>query len=131
MFVELSPELAAEKGIEHGGWLTVCSPRGAIEARALVTQRLRPLRVEGRLIHQIGIPFHWGFAGESVGAVANDLTSLVADPNVSMHEGKVFACRVEAGRRDGAAPRPTEPPAPWPSRKPIPATPPAAQPEGH
>jgi formate dehydrogenase major subunit len=120
MVVELSPELAAEKGIEHGGWLTVYSPRGAIEARALVTRRLRPLLVGGHWVHQIGIPFHWGFAGENVGAVANDLTSLVADPNVSMHEGKVFVCRVEAGRCDGAPPRPTERLAPWPSRDAVP-----------
>ncbi len=102
MFVELSPELAAERGIEHGGWLVVRSPRGAIEARAMVTRRLRPLRVRGKTVHQIGMPFHWGYAGETVGSVANDLTSLVADPNVSMHEGKVFVCQVGAGRLDGA-----------------------------
>ena len=47
MFVELSPELAAERGIEHGGWLMVRSPRGDIEARAMVTRRLKPLRVAG------------------------------------------------------------------------------------
>ena len=74
MFVELSPELAAERGIDHGGWLTVRSARGAIEARAMVTRRLRPLLVEGRIVHQIGMPFHWGFAGETVGGNANDLT---------------------------------------------------------
>ena len=64
MFVELSHELAAERGIVHGGWLTVQSARGRIEARAMVTRRLRPLVVEGRVVHQIGIPFHWAFAGE-------------------------------------------------------------------
>ncbi len=47
------------------------------------------------------MPFHWGFAGETVGGIANDLTSLVADPNVSMHEGKVFVCQVTAGRLPG------------------------------
>ncbi len=108
MFVELSPELAAERGIVHGGWLTVQSARGRIEARAMVTRRLRPLLVEGRVIHQIGLPFHWAFAGEVVGGNANDLTSLVADPNVSMHECKAFACQVHAGRLDGRAPRPDE-----------------------
>ncbi len=65
MFVELSPELAAERGIVHGGWLTVKTARGRIEARAMVTRRMRPLVVDGRVIHQIGIPFHWGFAGQS------------------------------------------------------------------
>lgn len=130
MFVELSPELAAERGIVHGGWLTVTSARGRIEARAMVTRRLRPLRVQGRVVHQIGLPFHWAFAGEVVGGNANDLTSLVADPNVSMHESKAFACEVSAGRLTGGAPRPTKPPAHWPSRDPVPDTPPAAQPEG-
>ncbi len=131
MFVELSPELAAERGIENGGWLTVRSPRGAIEARALVTRRLQPLVVEGRTVHQIGVPFHWGFAGETVGSIANDLTSLVADPNVSMHEGKVFACQVHAGRLANQPRQPTVPVAPWPTRAPVPDTPRSAQPEGH
>ena len=108
MFVELSPELAAERGIVHGGWLTVQSARGRIEARAMVTRRLRPLLVEGRVIHQVGLPFHWAFAGETVGGNANDLTSLVADPNVSMHESKAFACQVHAGRLAGRAPEPDE-----------------------
>jgi len=131
MFVELSPELAKEKGIEHGGWLTVTNPRGQIEARAMVTRRLRPMVIEGRTIHQIGLPFHWGFAGESVGAIANDLTSLVADPNVSMHEGKVFACNVRAGRSSGVSHAPTKPEAPWANREDVPDTPKSAQPEGH
>ena len=81
-------------------------------------------------MHQIGLPFHWAFAGEVVGANANDLTSLVADPNVSMHEVKAFACQVYPGRRDGAEPKPTVPPAPWPTRERTPDTPDAAQPEG-
>jgi formate dehydrogenase major subunit len=131
MFVELSPELAAERGIENGEWLTVQSRRSAIEARALVTGRLKPLLIKGQIIHQIGIPFHWGFAGETVGSIANDLTSLVADPNVSMHEGKVFTCQVTAGRLRDTDLRPTVPPAPWPTRDAIPDTPRAAQPEGH
>lgn len=130
MFVELGPELAAECGIEHGGWLTVVSPRGEIEARAMVTRRIKPLLIAGRTVHQIGLPFHWGFAGETTGAIANDLTSLVAEPNVSMHEGKAFACRVRAGR-SGTAPQPTVEAAPWPSRETIRDTPPSAQPEGH
>jgi formate dehydrogenase major subunit len=130
MFVELSPELAAERGIVHGGWLTVTSPRGRIEARAMVTRRIRPLVVDGRLIHQIGIPFHWGFAGQSVGGNANDLTSLVAEPNTSMHEAKAFGCQVAPGRKSGSTPRPTVPLMTWPTRTPVPDTPAAAQPEG-
>jgi formate dehydrogenase major subunit len=130
MFVELSPELAAERDIVPGGWVTVRTPRGAIEARALVTRRLQPLLIGGRAVHQVGMPIHWGFAGESVGAAANDVTSLVGEPNVSMHEGKAFACQVHAGRLGGPAPSPTVVPAPWPTREPIPDTPAAAQPEG-
>jgi len=130
MFVELSPELAAERGIVHGDWLTVQTPRARIEARAMVTRRLRPLPVDGRVIHQVGIPFHWAFAGEVVGGNANDLTSLLADPNVSMHECKAFACQVHAGRLGEHAPHPTKSPALWPTREPIPDTPAAAQPEG-
>jgi formate dehydrogenase major subunit len=130
MFVELSPELAAERGIEHGGWLTVQSARSRIEARAMVTPRLRPLLIDGRVVHQIGLPFHWAFAGEVVGGNANDLTSIVADPNVSMHECKAFACQVHAGRLSNGTPRPTKAPAPWPTHEPIPDTPIAAQPEG-
>ena len=49
MFVELGPELAAERGIEHGGWMTVRTPRGAISARAMVTRRLQPLVIDGRV----------------------------------------------------------------------------------
>jgi formate dehydrogenase major subunit len=130
MFVELSPELAAERRIIHGDWVIVQSARARIEARAMVTRRLRPLLIGGRVIHQIGIPFHWAFAGEVVGGNANDLTSLVADPNVSMHECKAFACQVYAGRLDDGAPRPTKNPALWPTHDAIPDTPAAAQPEG-
>ena len=130
MFAELSYELAAERGIVHGGWMTVQTARGRIEARAMVTRRLRPFAVEGRVVHQIGLPFHWAFAGEIVGSNANDLTALLADPNVSMHESKAFACQVQAGRLEGQAPQPTVPTAPWPTLDPVPDTPASAQPEG-
>jgi formate dehydrogenase major subunit len=130
MFVELSPELAAEKGIEHAGWVTIRSPRGTIQARAMVTRRMKPLLVNGRVVHQVGLPFHWSFAGESVGDQANDLTSLVAEPNVSMHEAKAFVVNVFAGKAHEAQPRPTKPTVRFPMVEPIPDTPPSAQPEG-
>ena len=130
MFVELGPELAAERGIEHGGWLTVRTPRGAVEARAMVTPRLKPLPIEGRVVYQVGLPIHWSFAGECVGGTANDLTALVTEPNVSIHEAKAFVCQVHAGRLGGPLLSPTVPAAPWPTRDPIPDTPAAAQPEG-
>ncbi len=129
MFVELSPELAAERGIRHGDWMVVWNKRGAIEARAMVTSRVRPLRVQGRTLHQIALPFHWGFAGETVGSMPNDLTSIVADPNVSMHEAKAFTCNVRAGRLRQHRDAPLEA-APFPRRGPMPDTPRPQQPEG-
>jgi formate dehydrogenase major subunit len=130
MFVELSPELAAEKQIEHGGWMVISTPRGTIESRAMVTPRLKPLHVQGRMIHQIGIPIHWGYAGECVGDAANELTALITEPNVSMHEAKAFACQVRAGRLHSRNGRGAVELAPFPTREPTPDTPDSAQPEG-
>ncbi len=130
MFIEISPELARERRIEHGGWMVVWTARGEIEARAMVTRRIKPLEVNGRLLHQIGIPFHWGFAGETIGSVANDLTSIVLDPNVSIHEAKAFACNVRAGRLTRSVEEKASPAAPWPTREPAPDTPDSDQPEG-
>ena len=96
----------------------------------MITRRLKPLSIDGRVVHQVGLPIHWSFAGECVGGTANDLTALVAEPNVSIHEAKAFACQVEAGRLGGPALSPTVPEAPWPERDPVPDTPAAAQPEG-
>jgi formate dehydrogenase major subunit len=61
----------------------------------LVTRRMRPFKIDGKVIHQVGMPWHWGYEGLSTGDVVNELTSLIADPNVSMHEGKAFVCNVE------------------------------------
>jgi formate dehydrogenase major subunit len=102
-FVELSPELAAERGIEHGGWVTVVTARGEAEARALVTRRLRPLRLDGATVHQVGFPWHFGYEGLVRGAAANELVALVGEPNVSIHEAKVLTCDLRAGRTTGAA----------------------------
>jgi formate dehydrogenase major subunit len=99
MFCEISPELAREKGIENGGWATITTARAEIECRALVTHRIRPLRLGGRTIHQIGLPYHWGSVGRSRGDSTNELISFVADPNVSIQESKVLTGAIEAGRR--------------------------------
>ena len=72
-FCEISPELAAERGIEPGGWLTILTMRGIVEARALVTPRMRPLRIDGQTVHQVGVPYHWGSRGLVTGDSANDL----------------------------------------------------------
>jgi formate dehydrogenase major subunit len=130
MFIELSPELAHERGITHGGWMVAWNRRGAIEARAMVTERIPLLKVNDRVVHQVGIPFHWSFAGETTGGQANDLTSIMLDPNVSMHETKAFVCNVRAGRLEpGQDEKPLEPAA-RPTREPAPETPAHDQPEG-
>ena len=98
LFVELSPELARERGIRHRDWLTIVSARGAIEARAMVTRRLRPFRIEDRTVHQVGLPFHWGYQGVATGSIANDLTHLVLEPNVGINEVKAIMVDVRPGR---------------------------------
>jgi formate dehydrogenase major subunit len=99
MFVEVSPELAAERGLEHLGWATVVTSRSAIEARVLVTDRLTPLRVRGRVVHQVWMPYHWGSTGLVTGDSANDLFGVALDPNVLIQESKVTTCDVRPGRR--------------------------------
>ncbi len=130
MFIEISPELAAEKGIDHGGWCTVRSARGTVEARAMVTRRIKPLMIDGRRVHQIGVPFHWGYAGEVVGDVANDLVAMSAEPNVSIQEDKAFAVDVSAGRTNASNQTPTKHYARWPTTARTPGTPSSGQPEG-
>ncbi len=98
LFVEISPELAKEKDIHNGEYVRVISERGATEARALVTKRMRPFTIDGKTVHQIGMPWHWGYQGIATGDIANNVSALVADPNVTIHEGKAFTCRIEKGR---------------------------------
>ena len=98
-FCEVSPELAAERGLEHAGWATIVTARSAIEARVMVTERIRPLRVAGRVVHQVGLPWHWGLNGLTTGDAANELTHLSLDPNVHIQEDKAFACDIRPGRR--------------------------------
>lgn len=94
LFCELGEELASAEGITSGDWVRLRTARGEIRARALVTGRLRPLEVAGRRVHQVGLPWHFGWRGLARGAVANDLSALAGDPNVTIHEGKVFTCSV-------------------------------------
>jgi formate dehydrogenase major subunit len=95
LFVELSPELAEQKGIRTLDWVRITTPRGATRAKALVTRRMQPLTVDGKTVHHVGLPWHWGYQGLVTGDVVNDLSALVGDPNVSIHEGKAFVCDVE------------------------------------
>ncbi len=99
MFIEVSPALAAERGLTELGWAHVVTSRAVIEARVLVTERLTPLRVEDREIHQVWLPYHWGYSGLVTGDAANDLIGIVLDPNVLIQESKVGTCDVQPGRR--------------------------------
>ena len=104
LFCEVSPELAAELNLEHGGWACIYTPRSVIEARVMITARMRPLWVEGRTVHQVGLPYHWGYNGLATGDVTNDLLAISEEPNVRIMETKALVCDVVAGRR-GSGPQ--------------------------
>jgi formate dehydrogenase major subunit len=98
-FVEVSPALASLRGLQNGGWATISTLRAEVEARVLVTARVKPLRVGDRDIHQVGLPYHWGDNGLARGDSANDLLSLALDPNVHIGEYKAATCDIRRGRR--------------------------------
>jgi formate dehydrogenase major subunit len=100
MFCEVSPQLAEAKGLRNGGWATITTARAEIECRVLVTERIPPLRIKGRTVHQIGLPYHWAGKGLVKGDAANELISFVADPNVSIQESKALTGNIEAGRKN-------------------------------
>ncbi len=96
MFVEISEELAKEKGIANKDWVKVFNDRGSIEMFALVTPRFKPFQCDGKTVHQVGMPWHWGYAsGGATGAIANDLTPNVGDANTSIPEYKAYLVNVE------------------------------------
>lgn len=99
LFCEVSPQLAYERGLVNGGWATIRTARGEIECRVLVTRRIAPLRIKGRVVHQVGLPYHFGSIGRVRGDVANELIAFVADPNVAIQESKALTCIIEPGRR--------------------------------
>ena len=94
MFVELSEELAKEKGIKHKEKVVISSARGEIEVYAMVTKRLKPHTVNGKTVHEIGMPWQFGFKGYAKGASANTLTPHIGDANTSIPEYKAFLCDV-------------------------------------
>ncbi len=94
LFAEISPELAAEIGAGNGDHVIVSTARGEIEARALVTARMPSLDVQGRRIHQVGLPYHWGGRGLVKGDVVNDLVAISEEPNVRIMESKALTCAV-------------------------------------
>jgi formate dehydrogenase major subunit len=99
-FVEVSPELAALRGLQNGELATLISARTAIEAKVLVTERVRPITLsDGTVVHQIGMPYHWAYAGISTGDSANDLLGAVLDPNTHIQESKAATCDIRPGPR--------------------------------
>jgi formate dehydrogenase major subunit len=101
-FAEISHELAKELGIQNGEKITVSSPRGKVHVTAMVTNRIKPFTINGKTVHQIGVPWHWGWKGVeelpgSKGDITNDLSSTVGDPNVFIQETKAFVCNVKKG----------------------------------
>ncbi len=100
MFVEVHPDLARERGLVHAGWATISTERASIEARVMVTDRMRPVRINGEERHQVGLPYHWGTRGLTTGDSANDLAHLALDPNVHIQEVKAFTCDIRPGRRE-------------------------------
>jgi len=94
MFVEIGEELAAEKGIKNGQKVIVESARGQVTAVAIVTKRLIPLQVDGKKVHHVGLPWHWGYSGISTGDSANLLTPYIGDPNTMMPEFKTFLVNI-------------------------------------
>jgi formate dehydrogenase major subunit len=96
-FVEISEDLAREKGIAPGGWVRVFSKRGAVTAKAVVTKRISTLMCDGQQVHIVGIPLHWGFVGATKkGFGPNSLTPYVGDANVETPEYKAFLVDIEA-----------------------------------
>jgi formate dehydrogenase major subunit len=98
MFVEISPQLADELGIRNGDPVCLITMRGAIEALALVSRRIRPIQLNGKMVHQVAAPFHFGAAGPVRGDAANDLGAISGEPNVTIMETKAILCNVVPGR---------------------------------
>ncbi len=99
-FVEVSPELAQDLGIRHLGWTVISTLRGSIEVKAMVTDRVRPFSIDGRTVHQVGMPWVFGRQGYNPGAIANVLLAITGDANTSIHTTKAVTCAIRAGRLD-------------------------------
>ena len=95
-FIEIGEVLAREKGIVQGGWVRLSSKRGVVVCKAYVTKRIKPMAVDGKATHVIGVPLHWGFTGQArKGYGANTLTPFVGDANTQTPEFKAFLVNIE------------------------------------
>ena len=95
-FVEISPELAKEKNISNGQWVKVSSNRGSVKGKAVISKRISSLMVDGKKVHHVGMPIHYGFIGETKKAIGvNTLTPFVGDANTNTPEYKAFLVNIE------------------------------------
>src|SRR5438445_206637 len=94
LFAEISPELAGEVEVTNGEWITISTARGSIQARALVTSRMPSLDLDGRRVHHVGLPYHWGYRGLVRGDIVNDLIAISEEPNVRIMETKGLSCNI-------------------------------------
>ncbi len=94
LFLEISPELAKERGIATADMVDIITARGTIQAKALITKRFRPYKMGDKTIHQVGIPWHWGFQGVATGDIVNLITPNVGDANTTIQESKAFLCDI-------------------------------------
>jgi len=97
VFVEISHELAEEIGVKTGDPIKLSNVRGEARAVTIVTNRFKPFTILGKTVHQVGLPWHWGFTGLAQGDSANLLTPHVGDPNTMIPEFKAFLVKVEKG----------------------------------
>ena len=96
MFVEMSKELAKDKGIRNGERVVVKSARGEVDAKAIVTERFKPFKIADQTVHQVGIPWHFGWVTPPDGGdSANLLTPTIGDANTMIPESKAFMVNVE------------------------------------
>lgn len=99
LYVEMSPELAKEKGIANGDGVIVESVRGKVEAIAMVTVRIRPFKVMGKTVHLIGMPFAYGWTTPKCGDSTNRLTIVACDPNTTIPEAKACCVNIRKAEK--------------------------------
>ena len=95
LFCEISLELARLREIKNGDRVSVETHRGKVDAMAIVTSRLKPFNIAGQTVHQIGLPWHYGWLHpKDGGESANLLTPTIGDPNTMIPESKAFMANV-------------------------------------
>jgi formate dehydrogenase major subunit len=99
LYVEMSEQLAKEKGIKNGDPVVIESARGRVEAVAMVTMRMTPFKVQGKTIHEIGMPFAFGWTTPGVGDATNRLCVAAGDPNTTIPEYKACCVNIKKAEK--------------------------------